>query len=148
MKGPDHPVPSGDRTVARLYLAALRLAGFDVEVVSEFRSYDGKGDAERQAGLLAEAEGERARLLARWAVSGARRPDLWFTYHLYHKAPDLLGQISRLRWPFPMLWRSRPTRPSGQAVRGMCFSARQKRPSVRLMWRSSPQRRMRNAWCR
>ena len=91
MKGPDHPVPSGDRTVARLYLAALRLAGFDVEVVSEFRSYDGKGDAERQAGLLAEAEGERARLLARWAVSGARRPDLWFTYHLYHKAPDLLG---------------------------------------------------------
>lgn len=89
MKGPDHPVPSGDRTVARLYVQALTEAGFAVDIASSFRSYDGAGDAARQAMLLAEAALERTRIAARWRISGA--PDLWFTYHLYHKAPDLIG---------------------------------------------------------
>lgn len=89
MKGPDHPVPSGDRTVARLYRQALEQAGFAVEIASSFRSYDGAGDAGRQAEILPEAARERARIAAEWTAHGA--PDLWFTYHLYHKAPDLLG---------------------------------------------------------
>lgn len=94
MKGPDHPVPSGDRTVARLYRQALLKAGFEVDTISDFRSYDGTGDPDRQATLLADAAAERARIAAEWRISGA--PHLWFTYHLYHKAPDLLGpELSR-----------------------------------------------------
>lgn len=88
LKSPAHPVPSGDRRMARLLLAALRVAGHEVEVASEFRSYDGAGDPERQQALAAEGAAEAARVLARLA---AAPPDLWLTYHLYHKAPDWLG---------------------------------------------------------
>ena len=37
------------------------------------------------------------------AIGGRRRPELWFTYHLYHKAPDWLGPpVSRaLAHPLP-----------------------------------------------
>src|SRR5205085_7329937 len=31
------------------------------------------------------------RLLRRWRNEPAQAPDLWFTYHLYYKAPDWLG---------------------------------------------------------
>ena len=91
MKPPDHPVASGDRAMARALMAALQSAGHDVWVASDFRSYDGDGDPARQIRLrdigTRLAEGH-----ARWAEVGAsRRPDLWFTYHLYHKAPDWLG---------------------------------------------------------
>ncbi len=88
LKSPDHPVPSGDRRVARLFTKALRLAGHEVALASAFRSYDGAGDAERQDRLR--------RLGGRLAGRYAERcrndpPDLWFTYHLYQKAPDWLG---------------------------------------------------------
>ena len=42
LKSPDHPVPSGDRQMARLLVAALRHAGHDVEIASELRSYAAK----------------------------------------------------------------------------------------------------------
>ena len=89
MKPPDDPRPSGDRTVARQLLAALRLAGHEVEVASSFRSWDA-GSPERQARI--EALGGRLadRLLDR-ERRRSRPYDLWFTYHLYHKAPDWLG---------------------------------------------------------
>jgi glycosyltransferase involved in cell wall biosynthesis len=35
------------------------------------------------------AQTEKARLRHEWAGEGP--PDLWFTYHLYYKAPDLIG---------------------------------------------------------
>src|SRR5689334_12012332 len=91
LKAPDHPVPSGDRRVAQLLLQALRFAGHDAFVASRFRSYDRSGDRRRQARLA--ALGAR---LARRFLDGCREkpeaaPELWFTYHLYHKAPDWLG---------------------------------------------------------
>jgi glycosyltransferase involved in cell wall biosynthesis len=91
LKPPDHPTPSGDRRVAQLFFAALRLAGHDVFVASRFRSYEGRGDKIRQerlaslAGILAE------RFLRRCLEAPETAPELWFTYHLYHKAPDWLG---------------------------------------------------------
>lgn len=91
MKSPDHPVPSGDRTVARLYVQALQAAGFAVDVISDFRAYDGAGLPERQRALVVEASAERQRIESGWAKTPENRPDLWFTYHCYHKAPDLLG---------------------------------------------------------
>lgn len=88
LKPPDHPVPSGDRRVARLLLSAMRLAGHDVHVASRLRAFDGEGDKSRQARIR-----NRGAALARRYIQKhcSDPPDLWFTYHLYHKAPDWLG---------------------------------------------------------
>jgi glycosyltransferase involved in cell wall biosynthesis len=91
MKPPDHPVPSGDRRVARLFVAALRHAGHRVEIASRLRSRDDATVPGRQARLAALGDRLADRLIRRWRAEPARRPDLWFTYHLYHKAPDLVG---------------------------------------------------------
>jgi glycosyltransferase involved in cell wall biosynthesis len=99
LKSPDHPVASGDRTLARALLAALRAAGHEVETVCRFRSFDA-GDPARQARL----EGIGGRLADRLAGRlrrGRPRPDLWFTYHLYHKAPDWLGPAVAARLGVP-----------------------------------------------
>jgi glycosyltransferase involved in cell wall biosynthesis len=88
MKPPDHPTPSGDRRMARLLMAALERAGFAPFLASRLRSRDGAGDAAAQAAIRAAAEAEAARLTA--ALS-ADPPALWFSYHGYWKAPDLIG---------------------------------------------------------
>jgi len=91
LKPPDHPVPSGDRRVAGLLLDALRLAGCRPFVASGLRSYDRHGDPARQARLAGIGAGIARRLLRQWRRDPAVAPDLWFTYHLYYKAPDWLG---------------------------------------------------------
>ncbi len=90
LKPADHAVPSGDRQLARALLQALRAGGHETFVASRFRSYDGVGDAARQARLRAVGERLARRLIARHRNAIAR-PDVWFTYHVYHKAPDWLG---------------------------------------------------------
>ena len=91
-----HPEPSGDRTMGRLLMSALTRAGNVVQPVSRFRSYDGAGDALRQRRIADLGCKLAHRLTRRCAARPAdTRPDLWFTYHLYHKAPDWLGpQVS------------------------------------------------------
>jgi glycosyltransferase involved in cell wall biosynthesis len=92
LKAPDHPVPSGDRRVARLLIAALTRAGHKVQLASRLRSFDGKGDPERQQRLRRQGEAIAARLIARLRAAGAdQRPQAWFTYHPYYKAPDWIG---------------------------------------------------------
>jgi glycosyltransferase involved in cell wall biosynthesis len=91
LKPPDHEVPSGDRRVARLLLDALRLAGHDPFIVSRLRSFEPVGDAARQARIAARGRGLAERLIERWRRQPASAPGLWFTYHLYYKAPDWLG---------------------------------------------------------
>jgi len=87
--------PSGDRRVAGLLMAALAHSGERVELVSTFRSYDPEGDRERQAALRAQGEALGRSLVAQWReLPRGERPDLWFTYHLYYKAPDWLGPIA------------------------------------------------------
>ena len=88
LKPPDHPVPSGDRRMARLLVGALELAGCRVELASRMRSFDGTGDRTRQTRIRALGERLAQRYLDR---RGGERPDIWFTYHLYHKAPDWIG---------------------------------------------------------
>ena len=90
MKPPDHPVPSGDRRVARLFMAALRAAGHDVRLASRLRTWDDASRPDRAGRLRRIGRRWAARGVARWR-DAADRPDLWFTYHLYHKAPDWLG---------------------------------------------------------
>src|SRR3954451_19454243 len=91
LKPPDHPVPSGDRRVACLLLNALRAAGHLPFVASRLRLYDGQGDPVRQTRLAGIGNGVARLLLRRWRRDPASAPDLWFTYHLYYKAPDWLG---------------------------------------------------------
>ena len=86
--------PSGDRRVAGLLMAALAHSGERVELVSTFRSYDADGDRERQAALRAQGEALGQAIAAQCRdLPRGERPDLWFTYHLYYKAPDWLGPI-------------------------------------------------------
>lgn len=92
LKPPDHPVPSGDRLVARLLMAALARGGHDVGLAARLRTWDGAGDAARQARIRDIGARMAARLVRRYrAAAPEARPQAWFTYHLYHKAPDWLG---------------------------------------------------------
>ena len=92
LKSPTHGTPSGDRRVAGLLMQALARAGHRVELVSTFRSYDGTGDGIRQAALREQGIALGRRLAAQWrAGPETARPDLWFSYHVYYKAPDWLG---------------------------------------------------------
>jgi glycosyltransferase involved in cell wall biosynthesis len=92
LKSPTHGTPSGDRRIAGLLMDALARAGHRVELVSAFRSYDPGGDAPRQAALREQGIALGRRLAAQWRDAAAEaRPDLWFTYHVYYKAPDWLG---------------------------------------------------------
>ncbi len=92
MKPPDDPVPSGDREVARQLWACLQRADFQPALASRFVSFDGTGDADRQRQLAETGAVIAADLLVRYRETPANaRPRLWFTYHLYHKAPDWLG---------------------------------------------------------
>lgn len=89
LKSPNHPVPSGDREMARLLIRALQRAGHQVELVSELRSFSKTPDGLIQTEIRDKAAQERARLKKLWQTGA--KPDLWFTYHTYYKAPDLLG---------------------------------------------------------
>ena len=88
LKSPDHAVPSGDRRMGRLLMAALEAAGHEVALASTFRSFEPTGDAARQEAVRDHALAEADRVIA---ALRARPPDAWFTYHVYYKAPDWIG---------------------------------------------------------
>lgn len=92
LKPPTHPNPSGDRQMARYFMQALELGGHEVELAARLRSREAAGDAARQA-RLKDLGGKLAqRLIRRYRkLPARRRPQLWFTYHLYYKAPDWIG---------------------------------------------------------
>ena len=91
MKHPESPVPSGDREMARNLIRALS-RHHRVEVASRFCSRDGTGDPVRQQRIVSLGARLSKRLVRRWrAGPAASRPDAWFTYHVYHKAPDVIG---------------------------------------------------------
>lgn len=92
MKAPTAPVPSGDRKIARLLWRALQEAGHDVGLASTFRSWDGRGDVARQRRLRGLGQRLAERLARRYrGEPPAARPAVWFSYHVYYKAPDWLG---------------------------------------------------------
>ena len=101
LKAHDHPTASGDRLIAGLLVRALEQAGHDVVIASRLRTFDSTGDRRRQGRLAREARTQAKRLLEGWRGSPAA-PRCWFTYHLYHKAPDWIGPrvSSRLGIPY------------------------------------------------
>ena len=92
LKSPMHPMPSGDRRMGQLLMSALSRGGHCVQLASTFRSYDGHGNRTRQQRLQSIGKMIAARLVRRYLnLPADSRPQAWFTYHLYHKAPDWLG---------------------------------------------------------
>jgi glycosyltransferase involved in cell wall biosynthesis len=92
LKPPGHPVPSGDRRMARALMDALSLAEVPVALASRLRSYDRDGDPVRQRRIEALGGRLAARLLCRYdRLPREQRPRAWLTYHAYHKSPDWLG---------------------------------------------------------
>jgi len=92
MKSPEAAQPSGDRTIGRLLMAALARAGFDVRLVSHLRTWSAVPDSARLVAFRDAAEREADALVAAYVnCDSAWVPDVWFTYHAYYKAPDLLG---------------------------------------------------------
>jgi glycosyltransferase involved in cell wall biosynthesis len=100
LKAPGHPVPSGDRLMARQIVAALERAGHGVAVASPLRAYlRDPGDTSGLAWLRGAAAAEGARLAQDWRAAGA--PDVWLCYHPYYKAPDLIGPDLCARFGVP-----------------------------------------------
>ncbi len=89
LKSPNHPVASGDRQMARMLVKALQQEGHGVELASELRLYLREPEPQSFDALKIEAAEEAARIARLWDRDG--KPDLWFTYHPYYKAPDLIG---------------------------------------------------------
>lgn len=88
LKPPAHPVPSGDRAMARAVMAALAYLGAEVDLAATLRSRDGTGDATVQAHLMAEAKALIPSIIAKGRTANWQG---WITYHTYYKAPDLIG---------------------------------------------------------
>lgn len=90
LKPISHPNPSGDREIARglhTYLAARS----KIFVLSEFQSKFFYQE-------LSEIFSWLAALVAAYRLAKKEKPDLFFTYHLYYKAPDPIGFL--LAWWF------------------------------------------------
>lgn len=92
LKAPDHPVPSGDRTIARLLIAALKRGGAKVEVASRIRTRISEPDEAAQRAMAKKGAAAAKRLIAKYrALPKRERPQAWFSYHLYYKAVDWIG---------------------------------------------------------
>ena len=91
MKPPDHPVPSGDRRVARLLMEALTRNSHDVVVPSRLRTWQAEPNADAQRSLEVRALAEAEELIQAYHRDPNGAPDLWFSYHVYYKAPDWIG---------------------------------------------------------
>ena len=70
-------------------MSVLASAGWQVDLVSQFRAYEREGNAGRQAVIRGEALREAQSVIARLGPHAGQA--VWFTYHLYHKAPDWIG---------------------------------------------------------
>ncbi|MBL8583755.1 MAG: glycosyltransferase family 4 protein [Rhizobiaceae bacterium] len=153
LKSPVHPVPSGDRQMARMLMRSLELAGHDVSLASAFRAY--RADPLSDGGLdrlVRDAAAETETITRAWELHGA--PDLWFSYHSYYKAPDLLGPSLAERFGLPMVtaeasyagkrdvgpWaamQAAAMRPVLSALRNVCFTARDFEGLARIAPRES-----------
>jgi glycosyltransferase involved in cell wall biosynthesis len=83
--------------MARLLMQALVEGGFDVELASRMRAF--RAEPGPLADIEPEARAEKIRLAQEWSRGG--KPDLWFTYHVYYKAPDLIGPGLAREWHIP-----------------------------------------------
>ncbi len=90
MKSPRHPVPSGDRLMARQLVQVLGLLDAEVRLASELRTYVKSPDIIGIEDERLTCEDQARRLIRDWQAEDWR-PDVWFCYHPYYKALDWLG---------------------------------------------------------
>ncbi|MCS0497063.1 glycosyltransferase family 4 protein [Ancylobacter sp. MQZ15Z-1] len=124
LKSPDHPTPSGERTMARLFVKLLTTLGYEVELASQLRSYLPDPDEAGWRDRLEEARADIDRLAG--APQGERVACV-FTYHVYYKAPDLIGPelARRLGVPYVIAEPSRaPKRATGRFAEGHALAER------------------------
>ena len=88
MKHPGHPVPSGDRKIANLFIELFQSLGHTVKILSVKSSWEGKGDVAQQEESRSAITHDLERLKK---DQETRTLDLVFVYHVYHKSPDWLG---------------------------------------------------------
>ena len=100
LNDPDDGGTSGDRRMARQIRTVLTSLGHMVQTVTAPRTHALQPDGDALDGLRAKAVTTVDRLQQDWA-SGNPQPDLWMTYHNYHKAPDLLGPLVAARLMIP-----------------------------------------------
>jgi glycosyltransferase involved in cell wall biosynthesis len=89
-----HAHPSGDLIIGTGIFNYLKSRGHQIQVISKLRArwiY-------WKPWLLARMLVERKKVLQ---LAIQSRPDLWFTYHSYYKAPDLLGPYVSRRMHIP-----------------------------------------------
>ncbi|MBX2878566.1 MAG: glycosyltransferase family 4 protein [Granulosicoccus sp.] len=102
LKSPDHPVPSGDRQMARMLIYGLRQAGYQVELASQCRAFlNDSLDSNALSELERRANLEIKRLTENWKAQGP--PSLWFCYHPYYKSPDLIGPALCEKFDMPVI---------------------------------------------
>lgn len=101
LKPPGHPAPSGDRRIARLFVDAMRGMGHEVALLSDLRSFNRDGNAQQEAATARQAASEVEKLTAAWQADPAQKPDLLFTYHVYHKAADYIGPVLKQHFGLP-----------------------------------------------
>jgi glycosyltransferase involved in cell wall biosynthesis len=78
--------PSGDLMIAKDLVHFFESKGHQVEVLSEFTTYRFFAKPRKYLELLKE-------LTEIWKRVEDSPPDLFFTYHLYYKAPDPIGPL-------------------------------------------------------
>lgn len=92
LKAPDHPTPSGDRTMGRLIVRALKRAGFEIDLASRLRTRIAAPTLSAQYAKRDKCFAAADRAIARARkLPKAQRPRAFFTYHLYYKAVDWIG---------------------------------------------------------
>jgi len=75
--------------MARALIRALRLAGHEVDIVSDLRSFSKTPHSQE---IYDQARKEAGQIVAKWQKpEGDGPPDIWFSYHPYYKAPDLIA---------------------------------------------------------
>jgi len=82
MNAPDDGRCSGDRMIAQQIMEGLKELGHEVVLASHLKTW--ASEPEALAGFQEQAATEIAAL-------SEQKFDAWFTYHLYYKAPDLIG---------------------------------------------------------
>jgi glycosyltransferase involved in cell wall biosynthesis len=102
LKSPDSEIPSGDRKMAKLLLKCLQCQGHNIRVMSHFKSRESQGIREIQKDLKIQGEQISGKLIEDFSNIKNWQPDLWFTYHMFYKAPDLIGPkvSSTLKIPY------------------------------------------------